>query len=165
MENTFVEQIKEEASQYGKAVGEVGKLLLIGIVSRVLGLFLLIITVMLCIIALFTFGAVAAIDAMSLCMPVWAASLIVCGAYIALIIVLIIARKPLFVHPFIALLSKHVIGSQRELEMEILKAEHEVEKHHLRIGARVESTVGELSFFVHLIKRIFKHLFAKKKEK
>ena len=164
MENTFVEQIKEEASQYGKAVGEVGKLHLIGIASRVLGLFLLIFTLILCVFALFTFGAVSAIDAMSVCMPVWAAALIVCGAYIVLIIVLILARKPIFIHPFIALLSKHLIGSQRELDMEILKAEHEVEKHNLRIGARVESTVGEFKFFVRIITRIFHRLFPQKKD-
>ena len=164
MEKTFVDQIKEEATQYGKAVGEVGKLRMIGIASRVLGLFLLIFTLVLCVFALFTFGAVSAINAMSVCMPVWAASLIVCGAYIVLIIVLIAARQPLFIHPFIALLSKHMIGSQRELDMEILKAEHEVEKHHLRIGSRVESTVGEFKFIVRIITRIFHRLFSSKKD-
>ena len=53
MEQTFVDQIKEEATQYGKAVGEVGKLRMIGIASRVLGLFLLIFTLVLCVFALF----------------------------------------------------------------------------------------------------------------
>ena len=162
METNLVEQIKQEATQYGKAVGEVGKLRLIGIASRALGLFLLIFSVVLCIFAILSFGAVAAINAMSACIPVWAAALIVGGAYLLLIIVMILARKPLFINPFIALLSKHVIRSQRDLDVEILKAEYEVEKNNLRIRAQVENAVGEVNFFVRLITRLFRALFAKK---
>ena len=78
MENEIFEQIKNELTDYGKSVGEVGRLRLIGIVSHLLGLFLLIFTLTLCVLALFTFGSVAAIDAMAAYMPVWAAALILC---------------------------------------------------------------------------------------
>ena len=45
MENDFVSQVKSELTEYSKSLAEIGKLRLIGIVSRVLGLFLLILTV------------------------------------------------------------------------------------------------------------------------
>ena len=108
METEFFNQIKGEITEYGKSLGEVGRLRLIGIISRVLGLFLLIFTLVLCALALFTFGAVAAIDAMSAYMPVWAAALIIGSAYIVLIIIAIAFHKPLFIHPFIKLLSKEI---------------------------------------------------------
>ena len=59
MENDFLNQAKEELTEYGRSVGEVGKLRLVGIISRVLGLFLLILTIVLCALAVFTFAAVA----------------------------------------------------------------------------------------------------------
>ena len=71
METTFYESIKNEAVTYGKSIGRVGQLRLIGIISRVLGLFLLIFNIVLCVFALFAFGAVAAIDALSHYMPEW----------------------------------------------------------------------------------------------
>ena len=158
MENEMIEQIKQEATTFGKALGNAGKWHLIGVISRVLGLFLLIFTVVLCALALFTFGAVAAIDAMSAYMPVWAASLIIGSAYLLLIIVAIICRKPLFVHPFIRLLSKHVIGTQEELDLMTLKAEHEVDLQKVKIETQVENATREINFYANLISRAWKVL-------
>lgn len=154
----MIEQIKQEATAFGKAVGNAGKWHLIGVISRVLGLFLLIFTVVLCALALFTFGAVAAIDAMSACMPVWAASLIIGSAYLLLIIVAILCRRPLFVHPFIRLLSKHVIGTQDELDLMTLKAEHEVDLQKVKIETQVENATREINFYANLVSRVWKIL-------
>ncbi len=155
MENELIEQLKQEATVFGKALGNAGKWHLIGIISRVLGLFLLIFTVVLCALALFTFGAVAAIDAMSAYMPVWAASLIIGSAYLLLIIVAILCRKPLFVHPFIRLLSQQVISTQEELDLETLKAEHEVDLEKVKIETRVENVTRELSFYANFFTRVW----------
>jgi len=155
MENEVLEQIKQEATDFGKALGRAGRLHLIGLVSRVLGLFLLIFTVVLCVLALFTFGAVAAIDMMAACMPVWAAALIVSSAYLIIIIVAVLCRKPLFIHPFIALLSKQLIGTQEQLDIETLKAEHEVELHTVRMETRIENAALELNFYANLLTRIW----------
>ena len=65
MENDFFAQLKQDLAEYGKALGEVGQLRLVGIVSRVLGLFLLIFTLVLCALAVFAFIAVALIDVLS----------------------------------------------------------------------------------------------------
>lgn len=145
--------MKNELTDYGTALGRIGKLKLIGLVSRVLGLFLMIFTVVLCLLALFTFGAMAAIDAMSAYMPVWGAALIVSGAYIILIAVAILCRKPLFINPFIALLSKHAITTERELELATIKAEYEVERQ-----------VSRFSLYTGIITRVWKWFAAKRKK-
>ena len=158
MENEMIEQIKQEATTFCKALGNAGRWHLIGIVSRVLGLFLLIFTLVLCVLALFTFGAVAAIDVMAQYMPVWAAALIISSLYLLLIVVAILCRKPLFVHPFIRLLSKHVIGTQEELVLETLKAEHEVDLQKVKIETRVENATREINFYANLLSRLWKTL-------
>ena len=166
MENKLIETIKSEASVYGKALGNICKLHLIGLTSRVLGLFLLIFTLVLCALALFTFCAVAAIDAMSACMPVWAAALIISSAYVVIIIVAIVFRKPLFVHPFIALMSKQLITTQEQLDIEMLKGEHEVELQTVKLETRVENATRELNSYINLVSRVWgwvSRLFRKNK--
>ena len=156
MENELFEKIKSEATVYGKAIGHVGRLHLIGLISRVLGLFLLIFTVILCVLALFTFGAVAAIDVMGNYMPVWAAALIIGSVYLVIILMAVLCRRQLFVQPFIALLSKHLIHTQEELDIETLKATHEVELQTVRIETRIENATRELDFYASLITRVWK---------
>ena len=92
MDNSFFSQLKSELAQYGQTVGKMGQLHLIGIISRVLGLFLLIFTTVLCVMAFLAFCAVAAINALAFCMPVWAAALIVGAAYLLLLFCAIICR-------------------------------------------------------------------------
>ena len=163
MEAELLNKIKDEATNYGKALGQAGKLHLIGIVSRVLGLFLLIFTLILCVLALFTFGAVAAIDAMSAHMPVWAAALIIGSAYLVLTVVVILARKPLFIHPFIALLSKQLVSTEEELKLETMKAEHAVELQQVKIQAEVESATQRVNVVLSLLSRLWAMVFGRKK--
>lgn len=152
MENDFFNQVKNEVTEYGKSLGKVGKLRLIGIISRVLGLFLLIFTIVLCALALFTFGAVAAIDIMAAYMPVWSAALIVGSVYLLLIVVAILCRKPLFINPFIKLLSKQ-IKSEEELALKTLEAEHKAEIQQVRMQCHVENATRELDFYAGLLSR------------
>ena len=163
MENEFFNQVKSEVTEYGKMVGAAGKLRLIGIISRVLGLFLLILTVILCALALFTFGAVAVIDVLANYMPVWAASLIIGSTYIVLIVIAIVCRKQLFIHPFIKLLTKQ-IRSEEELAIKTLEAEHKAELQRVHIESRIENATRELDFYASLLTRAWdaiKRLFRK----
>lgn len=163
MENEVFNQIKDELTTYGKSVGEVGKLRLIGIVSRVLGLFLMIFTIVLCALALLTFGAVAAIDAMSAVMPVWAAALIISSIYVLLIAIAIVGRKPLFIHPFIALMAKQ-IRSEEELALKTMEAEHQAEIERVRIECHVENATRELDFYASLLSRVWNFITGKLKK-
>ncbi len=152
MENEFFNEVKNEVTEYGKSVGEVGKLRLIGIISRVLGLFLLILTLVLCALAIFTFGAVAIINILSAYMPVWAASLIIGSTYIVLIIIALACRKQLFIHPFIKMLSKQ-ITTEEELALKTMEAEHKAELQQVRMQCQVENATRELDFYASLLSR------------
>lgn len=163
MENEILEQLKNELTDYGKSMGEVGRLRLIGIVSRVLGLFLLIFTLVLCVLALFSFGAVAAIDAMSAYIPVWAAALIIGGVYIVLIIIAIAFYKPLFIHPFIKLLSKE-IQTEEELALKTMEAEHQAELQSVRMECHVENATRELNFYMNLFSRVWNLITGKSRK-
>lgn len=152
MENEVFEQIKTEVTEYGKALGAVGKWRLIGIVSRVLGLFLLIFTIVLCTLALFSFVAVALIDLLSNYMEIWEASLIIGCAYILLGLIAWCCRKVLFIHPFIKLLSKQ-IRTEEELALKTMEAEHQAELQQVRFACHVQNATRELNFYVDLLTR------------
>ena len=159
----FVKEVKSEISDYGKSLTEVGKLRLAGVVSRVLGLFLLLLAVLLCVVGLFTFAGIAAVAALSLYMPVWAAALIVTGVYVLILIVLVAFRKPLFIHPFIAMMTRSA-KSERELEMQIIEAKHQAELQRVRIEGQVETATRELDFYTRLVQRIWKYFAGEKEE-
>ena len=161
MRNELFSQVKADLTEYGKSLGQIGKLRLIGIISRVLGLFLLIFTIVLCLIALLTFGAVAATDAMVAHMPLWAAALIISSAYILIILLAIVCRKPLFINPFIALMTKQVVKTERELELQTMEASHKAEMHRVRMEGQVENATREINFYTRLIHRIWHFITAK----
>lgn len=160
MENNFVSQVKSELTEYSKSIAEIGKLRLIGIVSRVLGLFLLILTVVLCAIGLFAFASVAAINALTACMPLWAAALIVGAVFLLLIILAIVCRKPLFVHPFIRLMSNQ-IRSEEELALRTIEAENNAQLQRVKMECRVQNATQQFHFLTSLIGKIW-NLFVKK---
>lgn len=154
MENGFFNQIKQELTQYGQSLGEVGQLRLVGLISRLLGLFLLIFTLVLCVLALFTFGAVALIDILAQYMAVWQAALIVGSAYVLLIVIAILCRRPLFIHPFIKLLTKQ-IKTEEELELKIIEAEHKADVQRVRMECQIETATREFDFYINLISRVW----------
>lgn len=154
MDNSFFAELKQELAEYGKALGEVGQLRLIGIISRVLGMFLLIFTLVLCALALFAFIAVALIDVLSNYLPGWASALIVGSIYIVLILLAIVCRKPLFIHPFIKLMTKQ-IRSEEELALKTIEAEHKAELAQVRITGEVENATREFNFVVSLFSRLW----------
>ena len=164
MDNSFFSQLKSELAQDGQTVGKMGQLHLIGIISRVLGLFLLIFTTVLCVMAFLAFCAVAAINALAFCMPVWAAALIVGAAYLLLLFCAIICRKAMFINPFIRLLSKQ-LKSEDELTSQLVETEHQLEMQQVRMECQVENATREFDFYVNLITRgwrVFKALLKKK---
>lgn len=154
MDNSFFAELKQELAEYGKALGEVGQLRLVGIISRVLGMFLLIFTLVLCALALFAFIAVALIDVLSSYLPVWASALIVGSIYVVLILLAIVCRKPLFIHPFIKLMTKQ-IRSEEELALKTIEAEHKAELAQVRITGEVENATREFNFVVSLFSRLW----------
>ena len=160
MEKDIFEQLKQELSTYGQSMGEVGRLRLVSVVSRVLGLFLLIFTIVLCVFALLAFGAVAAIHALSACMPIWAASLIIGSIYIVLMAVTIMCRKQLFINPFIHLMDKQ-IHTEEELALKTMEAEHKAELQRVKMECQVENATRELDFYANLLSRAWNFITGK----
>jgi len=95
---------------------------------------------------------VAAIDAMSACMPVWAAALIIGSTYIVVLVVALACRKQLFIHPFIKLLSKQ-ITTEEELALKTIEAENEAKLQRVRMECQVENATREWNFYVSLLSR------------
>ena len=126
MENNFLNQVESDAKAYVHTLTTVGKLRLVGGISRVLGLFLLVLTIVLLVFAVSAFLAVAAIVALSFCMPVWASALVVGAVYILFIILAVAFRKQLFINPFVRLLSGILFAEEgRKIEEERLRKEAE----------------------------------------
>ena len=160
MEKEMLEQLKEEVTSCGTSFGEVGRLRLVGAVSRIAGQFLLIFTIVLFVFAFLSFGAVAAIHAMSAVMPVWGAALTMGGVYVVLIIIAIACRKHLFIQPFIKLLSRD-IRTEEELALKTMEAEHQVEIRNVRMACHVENATRELNFYMNLFRRVWNLLTGK----
>ncbi len=124
--NAFIDEVQSNVRAYLKTCVTVGKLRIIGGLSRVLGLFLLLLTVVLLVFAVSAFGAVAAIDGLSNCMPIWSAALIIGGVYLLLIGVALLFRKQLFINPFVSLLSRTFFAEEgRRIEEQRLRKEAE----------------------------------------
>jgi membrane protein implicated in regulation of membrane protease activity len=157
MNNPLFNLLKSEVSGYSEALTRVGKLRLIALISRVLGRFLLILTLVLFAFALFAFGAVAAISALSVHMPVWAAALIIAGVCVLLIIITIACRRTLFINPFISILSDGETKTEQELEMKAIEADHKAEIERMRIETRVDNVTRTFNFYADVFQRIWSY--------
>lgn len=126
MDNNYIDQVQNDLKAYLKTQTTIGKLRLIGGISRVLGIFLLALTLILLLFALLAFLSVSAISALSSVLPLWAAALIITAFYFVLICIAIICRKQLFINPFVRLLSLILFAREKqEMEEEQLRKEAE----------------------------------------
>ena len=110
--------------------------------------------------ALLAFGAVAAIHALSACMPIWAASLIIGSIYIVLMAVTIMCRKQLFINPFIHLMEKQV-HTEEELALKTMEAEHKAELQRVKMECQVDNATRELDFYANLLSRAWNFITGK----
>lgn len=106
---TQFKKLFEEGKEYLKLRIEYGKLtvtekLIMIISSLALGL----ICVFLGVVALF-FLSLSAVDWMALSIGHGWATLIMCGIYLVIILVLVLLRKPLFVNPIARLISRIIL--------------------------------------------------------
>ncbi|MBQ7631822.1 MAG: hypothetical protein IJS82_03565 [Paludibacteraceae bacterium] len=124
MANEFINQVKADASAYLKTQTIVSKLRIVGALSKVLGLFLLLLTIILLAFGVAAFGGVAAVIGLSRYMPMWAAALVMGGIFILVAIIIYAFRKKLFINPFVAILSGVFFAEEgRKAEEERLREE------------------------------------------
>lgn len=160
MQNDSFDQFKTELTEYGSALSKAGKLRMVSLISRLLGLFLLILSLVLLVFAILSFGAVAIIHALSNHMPIWAASLIMGALYFLLIVITISCRKQLFIHPFIRLLTAE-IKTEEELEKKTIEADYQVDLRRIRIETQVENATREFTFYTKLVYRVWNFITGK----
>lgn len=126
MDNNYIDQVQTDLKAYLKTQTTIGKLRLVGGISRILGIFLLALTIILLLFALLSFLAVSAISALSIALPLWASALIMAAFYLLLILIAIVCRKQLFINPFVRRLSQIFFAREKqEMEEEQLRKETE----------------------------------------
>ena len=126
MDNNYLDQVQTDLKAYVKTQMTIGKLQLVGGISRILGIFLLALTIILLLFALLYFLAVSAISALSIALPLWASALIMAAFYLLLILIAIVCRKQLFINPFVRRLSQIFFAREKqEMEEEQLRKETE----------------------------------------
>lgn len=126
MDNNYLDQVQTDLKAYVKTQMTIGKLQLVGGISRILGIFLLALTIILLLSALLSFLAVSAISALSIALPLWASALIMAAFYLLLILIAIVCRKQLFINPFVRRLSQIFFAREKqEMEEEQLRKEAE----------------------------------------
>ncbi len=126
MDNENLQKLQSDLKAYAQTQYTIAKLRLVGGISKVLGYILLALTLILIGFAILAFVAFAAISALSLCMPTWAACLVIGGVYAILAIMAVIMRKKLFINPIVACLSGVLFASEkRKAEEERLRKEAE----------------------------------------
>ena len=154
MENELLSQIKTEATEYVKSVSDAGKYHAVGAISRILGMFLLLLTVLLCAIVFLTFAAVAAVAALATCMPLWAAALVVGSVFALLIVIALIWRKALFVHPLIRRMTKEA-ATEEDLANKITEAKHHAEIQRVKMECHAENAVRDVKYYAGLIAQMW----------
>ena len=126
MDNNYIDQVQTDLKAYVKTQMTIGKLQLVGGISRILGIFLLTLTIILLLFALLSFLAVSAISALSIALPLWASALIMAAFYLLLILIAIVCRKQLFINPFVRRMSQIFFAREKqEMEEEQLRKEAE----------------------------------------
>ena len=142
------EQILSEVETLAKAEYEVASLKVIDNSSRLVGSLLLTICIILVAFAVLSFFAAAAVFALALCVPAWAACLIVGAVYLLLIPVLILCSKSLFVDPIVRKLSG--LKNSEELQLESLRAEGRAAVQRERLNGYVRFAKAMYNHYVNL---------------
>lgn len=103
-----------DVKQYLNTRWELFKLDFLEKLSRLIGMLLFGLVLILLLFAIIGFGGLAAIYALSLCMPLWAATLIIVACWLVLLVAVICFRKQLFVNPIIAAVSAILFESRAQ---------------------------------------------------
>jgi len=157
------EQLLEEVGSYANAEYEYSRLRVVDYVSRLAGTVLLAVGLILIAFAVLSFCAAAAVFALAMYMPAWAACLIVAACYILLIPVLVICSKTLFRNLVIRRMSG--LKNREALRLETIRAEGNAALRRERLNGRlliVQALYSRLAQWGTTIKDLLSGLFRKK---
>ncbi len=100
----------EDSKSYLQTRYDLARLELLDKTSKILGIFILIIVALLVLFTAIAYFSVALVHLMSQCMPVSAACCILGGVMLIVLLVLYLLRRPLFINPFVKLLSSSLFS-------------------------------------------------------
>ena len=128
------EYLLADLQDYARTRWEQAKLTFLDKLARIAGLLLLGLTVILIVFALVAIGGVALISALSDCMPVWAASLIVAAIWMVLLVAVICLRKQLFINPMLAAIAAILFSAQPKRRLTIEQVQQQTEMLSYKAG-------------------------------
>ena len=150
------EQLLSEVETFAKAEYELNRLRVIEHASHMVGTLLLTICLILIAFAVLAFCAVAAVVALSQCLPTWAACLIVGAVYLLLIPLLLACHKALFINPIVRRLSG--LKNSEALKCEILRAEGRAAVQRERISGHVRLAQAMYNHYSQLLQSVWKFI-------
>lgn len=131
------EVLRQDVENYARSQAEVLRLKAVAVVGNVIGSVLLALCLILITFAVLACLALAAVFALSQCVPTWAACLIVGGIYLLLIPVVIYLSKVIFVNVVIKKMSG--LRTMEDLKYETLRAEGQAAVQQERIDGHLRS--------------------------
>ena len=99
MDETQYQKLLDDCKSYLNTRYDLLRLSLLAKLSKILGLILLAIVVVLLVFAVLSFGALALVFVLAQWIPVWASFLIIGGVFLLLLVLAVVFRKQRFVHP------------------------------------------------------------------
>lgn len=105
MDETQYQKLLDDCKSYLNTRYDLFRLSLLAKLSKILGLILLALVVVLLVFAVLSFGALALVFVLAQWLPLWASFLIIGGVFLLLLVLAILFRKQLFVNPLIGTLS------------------------------------------------------------
>ena len=147
------EILLQDVENYARSQCEVLRLKAVEVTGRVVGSILLTVCLILIAFAVLAFLAMAAVFALSQCVPTWAACLIVAGVYVLLIPIVVALSKVLFVNMLIKKLSG--IRNREELKFQTLRAEGQAAVQQERINGHVRSAQQIVEHYTHLVENVW----------
>ena len=105
MDETQYQKLLDDCKSYLNTRYDLLRLSLLAKLSKILGLILLAIVVVLLVFAVLSFGALALVFVLAQWIPVWASFLIIGGVFLLLLVLAVVFRKQWFVNPPVCALS------------------------------------------------------------
>ncbi len=124
MSGEQLQELRRDIEALVKTELTLGKLQIVAAGSKIIGYVLLVLTLILLVFAVLAFAAFAAVNALALCMPMWAACLTVGAVYVLIAIIVVLMRESLFINPLVKKLSAILFAEEGRLaEQERLRKE------------------------------------------
>lgn len=114
MDETQYQKLLADCRSYLNTRYDLLRLSLLEKMSKILGLILLALVVVLLVFTVLSFGALALVFVLAQWLPLWASFLIIGSIFLLLMVLAVVFRKQWFVNPLVCTLSKILFANDTE---------------------------------------------------